>query len=504
MIDGNFTLNGWLVEIGLGRISRASKRFHLEPQVMKVLVYLASHPQEVITKEKLIGELWPDTIVGDAALARCISQIRQALGDDPRKPKFVETVPKIGYRLIAQIGDAKRTRNRSNRRRWFIAAVAILLLAALSLFDGIARQAEMPIMSAAAEEAYINGLRLYEKQTNVHNQNAIVFLERALELNPEHGLAHARLADALTRQAMYWGGDRINEAQGLAERAVELAPEHAESYKALGMALALTGDPSAAIRAYGRALEVDPDHWPTLLASASLYLQQHEFEKAEALFMETLRQVPDHDVAMSRLGYLYLKTGNVEAARIWLNRALQRIPLQAQAASRLAMLEMFTGYPHEAVARCGRITEPFPRHYACLQVMAVGSFMRGDLPQALRHFESVVEHFPDDRYARLGQAKVLLAESRVDEAMQLVDWVLENTLRKIDDGDGESYDYWLIAACHTLRGDDPVAFEWLDKAANAGRRFYLWDANDPLFSTLRGDQRFDRYIAATTARLVTE
>ncbi len=500
MTDVNFTLNGWLVEIRLGRLSRASKSIHLEPQVMKVLVYLASHPQEVITKGQLIGALWPDTIVGDAALARCISQIRQAFGDNARKPAFVETVPKVGYRLIARVGDAKPRRKQSRMYRWSVAAGAILLLAFLGRFDGVAQQKEIPVVRTAAQEAYINGHRLYEKQTYVHNQNAVVFLEQALELDPEYGLAYAGLADAFTQEALYWGGDRRNEARSLAERAVELAPELAESHKALGTALALTGDEGAALDAYKHALEVDPDHWPAVLDSAYLYFQRLEFEKAEALFLQALRQVPDHDVAMSSLGYLYLKAGNVEAARTWLNRALQRIPLQTQAASRLAMLEMFTGYPDEAVARCARIIEPFPSHYACLQVMGVGSLMKGDLPKALRHFESVVKHFPDDRYARLGQAKVLLAESRVDDAMLLVDWVLEHTLQKIESGDVESYDYWLIAGCHTLRGDDAIAFEWFDKAANAGRRFFLWDANDPLFSTLHGDQRFDRYIAATTTR----
>jgi tetratricopeptide (TPR) repeat protein len=161
------------------------------------------------------------------------------------------------------------------------------------------------------------------------------------------------------------------------------------------------------------------------------------------------------------------------------------------------MLEMFTGFPNEAVSRCGRIKEAFPGHYACLQVMAIGSLMTGDLDNALRGFEDVVAAFPDDRYARLGQAQVLLANAKRDEAMELIDEVEALSMKKIAEGDEDSYDYWLIAGCHTLRGDVTEAFEWFDKAAEAGRRFYLWDANDPMLARLHGDSRFDRYISAT-------
>ena len=49
-----------------------------------------------------------------------------------------------------------------------------------------------------------------------------------------------------------------------------------------------------------------------------------------------------------------------------------------------------------------------------------------------------------------------------------------------------------------MLGNNADAYEWFDKAAEAGRRFFLWDKADPLFAGLRGDGRFDHYIAATT------
>jgi tetratricopeptide (TPR) repeat protein len=200
---------------------------------------------------------------------------------------------------------------------------------------------------------------------------------------------------------------------------------------------------------------------------------------------------------MSNLGYLYLKSGDVKAARHWFDRALELFPLQQQAASRLAMLEMATGHPEQALSRCERLVESYPQNYACLQVLAVSSRMQNDLAAALQGFAKVLEAFPDDRYARLGKAEVMLAQSQQAEAFGLVDQVLAETNNIIANGDFEAYDYWIMAGCHALLGDGAAAYEWLDKAAEAGRRFSLWDQSDPIFAGLRENRRFDNYIAET-------
>lgn len=70
---------------------------------MQVLVQLAAHPDEVLTKEFLMHAVWSDTFVGDEVLTRCISEIRRVLEDNARAPRFVQTIPKVGYRLIAPV-----------------------------------------------------------------------------------------------------------------------------------------------------------------------------------------------------------------------------------------------------------------------------------------------------------------------------------------------------------------------------------------------------------------
>jgi len=70
---------------------------------MQVLLQLASHENEVLSKERLIQTVWSDTFVGDEVLTRCISEIRRVLEDDAKAPRFVQTIPKVGYRLMVPV-----------------------------------------------------------------------------------------------------------------------------------------------------------------------------------------------------------------------------------------------------------------------------------------------------------------------------------------------------------------------------------------------------------------
>jgi TolB-like protein/Tfp pilus assembly protein PilF len=67
---------------------------------MAVLACLARHPGEVVTRDEFIAQVWAGRVVSDEALSRCISQVRQALHDDPREPRFIRTIPRVGYTLL--------------------------------------------------------------------------------------------------------------------------------------------------------------------------------------------------------------------------------------------------------------------------------------------------------------------------------------------------------------------------------------------------------------------
>ena len=93
----------WLVRPQLNELSHNGQTQRVEPKIMDVLVCLASHAGEVVSKETLIQTIWSDRFVTDEVLTTTIWELRKALGDDAKRPRFIQTIPRNGYRLIAPI-----------------------------------------------------------------------------------------------------------------------------------------------------------------------------------------------------------------------------------------------------------------------------------------------------------------------------------------------------------------------------------------------------------------
>lgn len=88
------------------RLWRGTHKVTLRPKTFAVLRYLVEHPGRLITKDELLDAVWPDTSVSDVVPIVCVREIRQALGDHPETPRFIETVPRRGYRFIAPLTSA--------------------------------------------------------------------------------------------------------------------------------------------------------------------------------------------------------------------------------------------------------------------------------------------------------------------------------------------------------------------------------------------------------------
>lgn len=101
-----FRVGEWVAEPMANRITRGETVRKLEPKVMEVLACMAARPGETVTKEEFMAEVWTGTVVTDDVLARCISELRKALGDKARNPTYIETIRKRGYALIAPVEPA--------------------------------------------------------------------------------------------------------------------------------------------------------------------------------------------------------------------------------------------------------------------------------------------------------------------------------------------------------------------------------------------------------------
>lgn len=128
------------VEPSLNSVTGPAGTIRLEPKVMQVLVLLAAHAGEVVAKERLIQTVWPDVFVTDDVLTRAISELRRVFGDDAKDSRFIQTIPKSGYRLIAGVSSSGADQeiatpgqpvHLERRRSWKLGLLAIGLAAVI-------------------------------------------------------------------------------------------------------------------------------------------------------------------------------------------------------------------------------------------------------------------------------------------------------------------------------------------------------------------------------------
>jgi Tol biopolymer transport system component/DNA-binding winged helix-turn-helix (wHTH) protein len=103
----DFWIGDWLIRPSLAKIERGPDSVHVTPRSMAVLVYLAEARGRVVSRNDVLDGVWPRMAVTQDALSQCVVELRKAFGDDPRHPTVIETIPKIGIRLIAPVAFAE-------------------------------------------------------------------------------------------------------------------------------------------------------------------------------------------------------------------------------------------------------------------------------------------------------------------------------------------------------------------------------------------------------------
>lgn len=140
--DGTFKIGDCLVEQGRDRISRGFVAVTVRPQVMDVLVYLASQGGKIVHADDLLDHLWPGKVVTSASIYNCISELRSALLTCDETQPYIETVPRRGYRLVAPVTileaspenapDSRESLTRAVKHKLVVVTIALLSLGMLA------------------------------------------------------------------------------------------------------------------------------------------------------------------------------------------------------------------------------------------------------------------------------------------------------------------------------------------------------------------------------------
>lgn len=429
-MNQDFRLGPWVVRPTLNSVSQNGNAIRVEPKAMEVLVCLADADGVVVSKDKLIADVWSDTpFVGDDVLTRNISELRRALGDDAKAPRVIETIPKKGYRLLMKVEPVRVSRVRVWQTAVVVVGALLLVLALVAVpyvREKIAswfkpsttlKQAQLikslavlPLENLSgdpAQEYFADGMTdevitmlAKDLPLRVISQTSVMQYKNAHRPLPE--IARELGVDGILAGSVARSGNRVHMTARLI-----YAPSDtnvwAESFDrdwsdvgALQNELAEAIAKQVGAETSGSASperHINPEaHDAYLLGQSSWY--SDEYEKSRVYFQKAIDLQPDYAAAWAGLADSYLKPA------LEFKSPLSAVMPQAETAARKALeLDDRTAQAHNSIA-------------------LIQLFYRWNWAAAERESARGVELNPNLVGGHLIRSYVLRPLNRMDEALQ--------------------------------------------------------------------------------------
>src|SRR3954470_13481420 len=154
----SYRFGPFTVDASSYRLLRGTDVIPLSPKIIDLLLYLVARQSALVGKDELFSALWPDVAVTDNALTQAVSELRQALGDDPSKPTYIQTVARRGYRFIAVVEPLMPSQPSTAPVHHAIADSAPPAIAVLD-FTNVSTDREFAWLSSGIAETVTNDLR---------------------------------------------------------------------------------------------------------------------------------------------------------------------------------------------------------------------------------------------------------------------------------------------------------------------------------------------------------
>lgn len=472
-LQAGFCIGECLIEPPQNRIKRHDTEVRLEPRVMDVLVCLATHAGEVVSRETLNRQVWGSVVVTDQAVTNCISELRHHLGDDRAANRVIETIPKRGYRLTAQVQLAAAgsmqdppTTTISHwmaGQRRLVAAGLLFLVFALLALAWWWQSASAPALTSVSVLRFENaandetldylGLALPDEIAT------LLTASRDLAVRPfEHVDANDPLAAARARQVDHIVSGRYYR-EGNNQLTLAVEAQHVLQQRVIwrtritapaGDLLAMRGRIAESVRqgllpalgaSVGAASEYTPVHdeaYQLYLRSLALPQQPKPTERAIEMLERAVALEPGFAPAWSALGERYYDHGTYgaggEPARQKtlpaLRKALELDPRLISAARQIVTHltesgELEAAYP-EARRMMSRFDASAQAHFSLSYVYRYG----GMLEESQRHCELAIARDPQDPRLRScaysflysGNLSRVMSFLSLDEGSYFVQW----------------------------------------------------------------------------------
>ncbi len=276
------------IDLARQQVSREDCLLDVQGLSFQLLACLLRHGDTVVDFDGLIAQVWAPAVVNEETVTQRVKLLRQALGDDGRRPRYIRSVRGCGYQLCEppQLLEelAQTTPDTApGRRHYLLAVLAALLLLAIGGAWWMHKPA-MPLAAvpSASQEllqraAYYAGIGQRD-----NNERAIELYQQALASAPQNRTAQIGLSRAHSARVCLYNfpyEDTLT-AQKLAEAVLQAEPRNAAAWSALAYAHDCRGELQAALDAYRHAYSLDPNDDGSRTSAAYLYQEQGRLSEA--------------------------------------------------------------------------------------------------------------------------------------------------------------------------------------------------------------------------------
>jgi TolB-like protein len=451
-----------------GELWRGLDAIKLTPRTAAVLTVLAERAQQVVTKDELLAHAWNGKAVGDEALASCIQELRQALGDNARQPRFIETWHRRGYKLIVPAGSAasESAINGVSPSLSLPDKPSIAVLPFHNMSDDIEQEyfADGMVYDITAALSRFHSLFVIaHRSSSIYKGHAIDVRQIGRELGVRYVLegsvrkaadrlrVTAQLVDAATGsylwadrfegalEAVFEFQDRITEkvvsiiAPKIVEAEIARArqtPGNLDAYDCYLRGTALLcpvtrQGVTEALRLYGRAMELAPDYPAPYGRAIGCYVCRRAYgwvddpekdkEEVRRLVQTALHVGRDDALTLCAAAFAVAYVlCNLPSAREYMDQALALNPNLAFAWAQSGWISLWLGHPDVAIEhfRLASRHDPYHTRYTdgLRTGMAHAYFFLGRYDEAVSLAESDLQCAPDTHGAlRIGAASAACA-----------------------------------------------------------------------------------------------
>ncbi len=496
MVAASYRFGPFTLDTSAYRLLRDGEPVALSPKIIDLLLYLVARQSVLVGKDELFGALWPDVAVTDNALTQAVSELRQALGDDPSNPTYIQTVARRGYRFVASVeaiapaADYAASASGGASPHERAPAIAVLDFTNVSgdrelawLSSGIAETVTNDLRSTTPSLRIIDRVRVVEAvrrsgsdlgalRNSLHLDMAVVgsfqrsggrlrITARVVDAASGEALADAKadgpleqvfdLQDRIVAQFAERLGTPRTET---GTRRVFRETSSLEAYQAFteGRVRLESLDAAvvpAAIADFERAIALDPRYAVAHVGLASAHFWQYEMSRA--------RNQPDAALLARAIDHV--------------RRAIELEHDLAEAHATLAFMLVSAGRAAEALATARRAVTLEPGYWGNQFRLAHAAW--GD--ERLRALARVVELYPDFPFAHFEAAMVHIARGALDRAESVLreGTIVQDRQANLRQRYPAKGLHWLLGLVRLARGDGAEAqSEFQQEIASGSSQLY--------------------------------